>query len=579
MIIDLPQIYWHGKNDRIMSCDFYPNTNYLVTTGAESEDKMYVKLWEISTISLSTLIKSSSLFPAPIPNSSIIPTTSSTSSPQTLTSTYQNFIETYLSSNSNPNIQNDIRIYPIFTCELSGAHTSTVNICRFSPNGMYLATGSDDHTIVIWVQKLRPVTFGSNEEKIITWCNYKILRGHSGDIYDLAWSPDSKYIISGSVDNSAFIFNVEKGKYVHRFCDHNNFVQGVSWDPKNEFVITQSCDKTVRFYQIVENKVESNLIYLNQMKRFEKKKNNNKNDNDMIIDEICTEKEKEKMNKIYHYYFADQDQCSSFVRRSSFSPDGKICLLVSGINENELNKEEIDFVVWGVSRNNFSHPLFYIPTLDKSSTCVRFCPIIFKKEKKEENNDVKELLDLPYVMIFAIGTIDSVFIYGTDSIIPKFAISNIHLQSITDLSWNADKVLAISSSDGYMSFCSFEDGELGLKLDPNEIDFDDDLKNYYSQYLNIDIKKNVIGNLSQITVVKPRRKKVENNNNNTNNENNNNINNENNNNNINNENNNVDNNNSNNNNDVSNNNKNNNNDKDDNNINNTKNNKINEINT
>ena len=182
-------------------------------------------------------------------------------------------------------------------------------------------------------------------------------------------------------------------------------------------------------------------------------------------------------------------------------------------------------------------------------------------------------------MIFAIGTIDSVFIYGTDSIIPKFAISNIHLQSITDLSWNADKVLAISSSDGYMSFCSFEDGELGLKLDPNEIDFDDDLKNYYSQYLNIDIKKNVIGNLSQITVVKPRRKKVENNNNNTNNENNNNINNENNNNNINNENNNVDNNNSNNNNDVSNNNKNNNNDKDDNNINNTKNNKINEINT
>ena len=499
MRIDIPQIYWHGKNDRIMSCDFYPNTNFIVTCGAESEDKMFVKLWKIEETPLNLLLQKNQ---NPASNNNNTNNQNLTNQNQNNTNQINNFIDNFF-ANSNQNINNDMRINPIFIFELSGAHTSTVNICRFSPNGMYLATGSDDHTIVIWVQKKRPISFGSSEEKV-TWCNYKILRGHSSDIYDLCWSPDSKYIISGSVDNSALIFNIEKGKYIQRFTDHNNFVQGVSWDPRNKYIITQSCDKSVRFYKNYKNKVDFKFYYLNQMKRFEIKKCNN--------DEINTEKN----NKIYHYYFADQDQCSTFVRRSAFSPDGKICLLVSGINQNEINKDELDFVVWGVSRYDFSHPLFYIPTLDKAATCVRFCPIIFQKPKKDDNN-IKELVDLPYMMIFAIGTIDSVFIYGTNSIIPKFAITNIHLQSITDLSWNGDKILAISSSDGYMSFCTFENGELGVKLEPNDIVYDDKLKSLYEQYLNIDINKNVVSTLSQITVIKPKRKKQNENSNNNNN--------------------------------------------------------------
>ena len=50
MRIEIPQIFWHGNRDRIMSIDFYPNTNYLVTSGAESENKMYVKLWRIEEV-------------------------------------------------------------------------------------------------------------------------------------------------------------------------------------------------------------------------------------------------------------------------------------------------------------------------------------------------------------------------------------------------------------------------------------------------------------------------------------------------------------------------------------------------
>ena len=217
-----------------------------------------------------------------------------------------------------------------------------------------------------------------------------------------------------------------------------------------------------------------------------------------------------------HYYFADEAQCPSFVRRLSWSPDGSICLLVSGITKSQTSNE-LNFVVWGMSRKDLSHPLFYIPTLDKSSVCVRFCPLLFKKE--ETNSTTPALLDLPYVMVFAIATIDSVYIYGTDSINPRYAITNIHYQALTDLAWNGDSILAISSSDGYVSFCYFEKGELGTPLKPEEIVNDDKLRNSYEMYLNIDITKNVQQSTMVTTLIKPKKKKEENNTNSTNNNN------------------------------------------------------------
>lgn len=522
MKIEIPQIFWHGNNDRVMSIDFYPHTNYLVTCGAESEDKMWVKLWDLTQYT---------------PPAQTVPepqvSTASDLQPQN-----QDKIPIIQNSDNSEEITTCLR--PVFIAELTGAHTATVNIARFSPNGMYLATAGDDRTIVIWVQKSKPVSFGSSEEKV-SWCNAKIMRGHLSDVYDISWSPDSQYLISGSVDNSAIVWSIEKGKGIQKFTDHNHFVQGVSWDPRNKYIVTQSSDKSVRFYKNAFSKQDMKFYYLNQMKRFEKAKNVcdqqkekiNKSQEDldpnkadkMIIDEEekpnSNEKDKDvemanpnnmtpSKNLTTHYYFADEAQCPSFVRRLSWSPDGSICLLVSGITKSQTSNE-LNFVVWGMSRKDFSHPLFYIPTLDKSSVCVRFCPILFKKENKlEENKDSPPaLLDLPYVMVFAIATIDSVYIYGTDSINPRFAITNIHYQALTDLAWNGDSILAISSSDGYISFCSFEKGELGIPLKPEEIVNDEKLKTAYEMYLNIDINKNIQQNTMITSIIKPKKKKEE----------------------------------------------------------------------
>ena len=566
MRIEIPQIFWHGNRDRIMSIDFYPNTNLLITSGAESENKMFVKLWRIEQVTIDTSI-SQPLSATQIP---IVSPQSPFEENQPTTNMDTNLTETLLRTLTDPENTSNTRIKPVFECELNGAHISTVNVCRFSPNGKYLATGSDDNTVIIWVQKSRPLNFGSSEEKIC-WSNYKILRGHSGDIYDLSWNPESKYLISGSVDNYCMIWNIEKAKCVNRFMDHEHFVQGVSWDPRNKYILTQSSDKSVRFYKNTNSKLEMKFIYINQLKRFEIKNNsnknnananinntiinnntentnktntneniqsqqqnitnnnsenkiqieeeqnnknninaNNQNNNQQLPNQIKKEKDSNQKNIVtYHYYFADEDQCNTFVRRSSFSPDGKICLLVSGVMQNPQNKNELNFVVWGVSRKDFSRPQFYIPTLNKSSTCVRFCPLIFHKREPDPDNTAPALLDLNYVMIFAIGTNDSVFIYGTDSIQPRYAITNIHYQSITDLAWNGDKMLAISSSDGYISFVIFEENELGIPYKPEDINWDDEkFKKQYQLYFDVDINKNVMSSTQNIiTDIKIKKKK------------------------------------------------------------------------
>jgi chromatin assembly factor 1 subunit B len=71
----------------------------------------------------------------------------------------------------------------------------------------------------------------------------KILRGHVADVYDLDWSPQGGYIVSGSIDKSLIIWDVARGCKLQSF-QHEKWVQGVSWDPLGEFIFSLSCDRT-----------------------------------------------------------------------------------------------------------------------------------------------------------------------------------------------------------------------------------------------------------------------------------------------------------------------------------------------
>ncbi|KAM0262905.1 hypothetical protein ACHAQJ_001498 [Trichoderma viride] len=74
----------------------------------------------------------------------------------------------------------------------------------------------------------------------------------------------------------------------------------------------------------------------------------------------------------------------------------------------------------------------------------------------------KPAFALPYRMVYAVATQDSVLLYDTQQKTPICVVSNLHCATFTDLAWSTDGLtLIISSSDGFCSSLTFAAGELG----------------------------------------------------------------------------------------------------------------------
>lgn len=83
---------------------------------------------------------------------------------------------------------------------------------------LYIQIIFAESVIVLWKFKpesgpdQRPDLLEDNESKNLEkWACHCVLRGHLEDVYDMSWSPDSKRLISGGVDNKAIIWDIKNG--------------------------------------------------------------------------------------------------------------------------------------------------------------------------------------------------------------------------------------------------------------------------------------------------------------------------------------------------------------------------------
>jgi glucose/arabinose dehydrogenase len=166
-------------------------------------------------------------------------------------------------------------------------HSSWVHSVAFSPDGKYLATGSLDNTAKLWEvatgreirtftghnDMLRSVAFspdgkyiatGSNDKtaklwEVATGKEIRTFRGHnhwvssvtfSPDGKYLATSPDGKYLATGSLDNTAKLWEVATGKEIRTFLGHNNYILSVTFSPDGKYLATGSEDKTAKLWEV-----------------------------------------------------------------------------------------------------------------------------------------------------------------------------------------------------------------------------------------------------------------------------------------------------------------------------------------
>ncbi|SCZ88209.1 BZ3500_MvSof-1268-A1-R1_Chr10-2g02880 [Microbotryum saponariae] len=78
------------------------------------------------------------------------------------------------------------------------------------------------------------------------------------------------------------------------------------------------------------------------------------------------------------------------------------------------------------------------------------------------------LFDLPYRMIYAVATMDCVYLYDTQQASPIAMFANLHYAPFTDLAWSPDgQTLVLSAEDGYCTVVAFDEHELGI---PHDVD-------------------------------------------------------------------------------------------------------------
>jgi len=91
--------------------------------------------------------------------------------------------------------------------------------------------------------------------------------GHTGIISSVAYSPDSRYVLSGSWDRTLRFWDIATGQCLRILEGHTDRVNSVAYSPKGQLVLSASNDQTLRLWDVATGQClrvfKGHLSYVN----------------------------------------------------------------------------------------------------------------------------------------------------------------------------------------------------------------------------------------------------------------------------------------------------------------------------
>jgi WD40 repeat protein/uncharacterized caspase-like protein len=120
------------------------------------------------------------------------------------------------------------------TLYLENGHSQPVSAVEFSPDGRFILTGSWDGKAKLW--------------EAGTGTELRTFERDGGFVNAVAFSPNAQTVLTGSSDGVATLWDVNTATTVRRFVGHSRFITSVAFSSDGRYVVTGSGDRTARLW-------------------------------------------------------------------------------------------------------------------------------------------------------------------------------------------------------------------------------------------------------------------------------------------------------------------------------------------